>query len=248
MSYDVHDSSDRSPVRSREPGGSCLADASRDFRRITDRCGVHGELCPPVPGMERHDPRDGKSRSIRRKPGSDRDRDDRWTESLTEPHDTVYHDDVKRTRYYFAYGSNLNLAQMKRRCPGAVRVGPCALPNFRLVFRGVADIEPCAGECVQGAIYSITASDERALDRYEGFRAEEPDCGLYRKEVFLAEINGKAAEVMYYTMNARGYDAPSTHYYGSIAQGYADWKLPLNALEAALDHSSDRPTRRARRG
>jgi hypothetical protein len=33
--------------------------------------------------------------------------------------------------YYFAYGSNLDPAQMARRCPGATLVGPAQLANHR---------------------------------------------------------------------------------------------------------------------
>ena len=44
-------------------------------------------------------------------------------------------------KLYFAYGSNLNLTQMANRCPQAKQLGSAYLPNWRLVFRGVADIE-----------------------------------------------------------------------------------------------------------
>ena len=38
-------------------------------------------------------------------------------------------------RLYIAYGSNLNLEQMKRRCPTAEVVGTAELRNWRLWFR-----------------------------------------------------------------------------------------------------------------
>jgi hypothetical protein len=37
---------------------------------------------------------------------------------------------------YFAYGSNLDEVQMRRRCPQAVLVGPARLLGHRLVFSG----------------------------------------------------------------------------------------------------------------
>lgn len=37
---------------------------------------------------------------------------------------------------YFAYGSNLDLAQMAQRCPDAEIVGPVRLENYELRFRG----------------------------------------------------------------------------------------------------------------
>ena len=37
-------------------------------------------------------------------------------------------------KYYLAYGSNLNLEQMSRRCPTARVVGKAQLENYRLAF------------------------------------------------------------------------------------------------------------------
>ena len=55
-----------------------------------------------------------------------------------------------RRALYFAYGSNLNEEQVFRRCPGARCYGPCTLPDYRLVFDGVADIIPARGAAVEG--------------------------------------------------------------------------------------------------
>ena len=41
-----------------------------------------------------------------------------------------------RAKYYIAYGSNLNLEQIARRCPTAKVVGSTTLKNYRLMFRG----------------------------------------------------------------------------------------------------------------
>ncbi len=45
-------------------------------------------------------------------------------------------------RLYIAYGSNLNLPQMGRRCPTAKVVGTSEIKNYELLFRGVATVEP----------------------------------------------------------------------------------------------------------
>ena len=48
---------------------------------------------------------------------------------------------------YFAFGSNLNQKQMKRRCRDSKYIGCYSLKNYTLVFRnyflggGVADVE-----------------------------------------------------------------------------------------------------------
>src|SRR5690625_7348414 len=77
-------------------------------------------------------------------------------------------------KLYIAYGSNLNLEQMANRCPTAKVVGPSEIKGHKLVFRGphahaVATVEPCKGESVPVLVWQITSSDEKALDRYEGW-------------------------------------------------------------------------------
>ena len=39
-------------------------------------------------------------------------------------------------RYYIAYGSNLNVQQMRWRCPGARIIGTSELQDYRLLFKG----------------------------------------------------------------------------------------------------------------
>ena len=59
---------------------------------------------------------------------------------------------------YFAYGSNLNHFQMKRRCKDSVFLRKINLSNFRLTFRSkyrAADIEPKKNSIVPGALFKI---------------------------------------------------------------------------------------------
>ncbi len=77
-------------------------------------------------------------------------------------------------KLYIAYGSNLNLSQMKHRCPTARVIGTSELKDYELVFRGsghnaVATVEPCKGSTVPVLLWSIKPDDEKALDRYEGY-------------------------------------------------------------------------------
>jgi len=146
---------------------------------------------------------------------------------------------------YFAYGSNLNLSQMQRRCPAATRLGKLMLPNTRLVFRGVADVVFEEGHTCPGGLWRITPECEHRLDLYEGFDPHYPDRGMYSKEYITVEgLPDGETEVMLYTMNSRGIFPPSDHYYSSIVQGYRDFGLKIAPLKAALKHSYDdkRPT------
>lgn len=77
-------------------------------------------------------------------------------------------------RYYIAYGSNLNVRQMRMRCPNATILGTANLKGWELLFKGsktgsYLTIEECEGGLVPMVIWEVTASDEAALDRYEGF-------------------------------------------------------------------------------
>lgn len=129
--------------------------------------------------------------------------------------------DSKKDRLYIAYGSNLNLMQMERRCPTAEVIGKTALKGWRLRFRGgrlsaVATVEKANGYKVPVLIWKLQPEDEHALDRYEGWPH------LYRKEMLRVAVNGKRVYAMIYIMNehSRPYSAPSKHYFNTIMKGY----------------------------
>ncbi len=132
---------------------------------------------------------------------------------------------------YLAYGSNLNKRQMSMRCPDAKPLGILMLPNYRLVFKGVADIIPAEGMKVPVALWSITEKCEKSLDRYEGFP------NLYRKEYFHNKNTDQS--YMAYVMNGYGLGLPSKSYYTSIAQGYEDFDIDLSYLKQALEFTTE---------
>ena len=71
-------------------------------------------------------------------------------------------------KMYVAYGSNMNVEQMSRRCPDAKVFGTGLLHGYKIVFRGrsngVANIEPAEGSTVPVVLWKISPSDEKALD------------------------------------------------------------------------------------
>ena len=107
---------------------------------------------------------------------------------------------------YFAYGSNLNHFQMKRRCKDSVFLKKINLSNFKLTFRskyGAADIEPKKNSTVPGALFEISKSDEKKLDVYEDYPV------LYKKYYFT--YYGK--KVMTYTMVKKSiFEFPTKRY------------------------------------
>ena len=94
---------------------------------------------------------------------------------------------------YFAYGSNLNHFQMKRRCKDSKFIKKYNLKNFRLTFRSkyrAADIEIKKNSIVPGGIFEISKSDEKKLDIYE-------DYPILYKKIYLEYYN---KVLMTYTM------------------------------------------------
>lgn len=145
-----------------------------------------------------------------------------------------------KRKQYVAYGSNLNIDQMTKRCPGAQLEGVGVIKNYELQFKGrdtsaFATISPKAGSETPIAVWSITESDERWLDRYEGYPTH------YFKEDVPVEVNGKTFNAMAYVMNLRAdFAIPSPYYYGIVAQGYEDCGLDKSVLEDAVSDSARR--------
>ena len=74
---------------------------------------------------------------------------------------------------YFAYGSNMDMQQMKTRCPSAKFVGLSNMKNFDYYIddRGVASLRPKVGATAFGILWDIRDPDDwRRLDFYEGVR------------------------------------------------------------------------------
>ena len=139
-----------------------------------------------------------------------------------------------KNKLYVAYGSNLNLAQMARRCPDAKVVGIGTLKNYQLTFRGVATIEPVDGAETPVGVWEITPRDELALDRYEGYPS------YYRKETVTVDMPNGAVEAMVYIMNSGKPSMPYQEYYNTILKGYEDVGLDTKYLQAALDDTQKR--------
>jgi hypothetical protein len=129
---------------------------------------------------------------------------------------------------YFAYGANLNLTTMGKRCPSAVPLKVTTLTGWKMVFHGAADIIPAPRSCVYGALYRITPADKAALDRYEGVER-----GVYTDILFADGGNTIFAYHMDCEITEK-LSPPTEKYLRIIRQGYLDWKLPDEQLQQAL--------------
>jgi gamma-glutamylcyclotransferase len=135
----------------------------------------------------------------------------------------------------FAYGSNLDLAQMRRRCPSAKPVDAATLSGHRLVFAGwssrwqgaIANVVPSTRQTVQGALYELTREDMASLDVYEG--------GYRRELVTVRDSSGQKRRAHAYVLDRPlPAGAPSVDYACAIARGYGAWSLRTRALTGAV--------------
>ena len=143
-------------------------------------------------------------------------------------------------KYYLAYGSNLNKAQMAHRCPDAIPIGKCVLKNWELVFRrGVLTIEQMPGASTPVGIWAISENDEKNLDRYEGYphlyyKTEYPLILTGYKDG-KAEVKEKVASCMAYIMTGgHPVQAPSKAYLDTCLQGYRDFGIKSAPLMNAF--------------
>ncbi len=144
-------------------------------------------------------------------------------------------------RLYVAYGSNLNISQMAYRCPSAKLYGTGVIEDYELQFKGYpesafATIAPKDGASVPVAVWEIQPSDERSLDRYEGYPSH-----YFKKDVSVQLDNGKEVDAMVYIMNLKmNFGMPSTQYYRTVHQGYQDCGLDTDVLAQALKESAQK--------
>lgn len=137
-------------------------------------------------------------------------------------------------RYYLAYGSNLNRAQMRHRCPDAYPVGTCMLKNHKLVFRrGFLTIEPDQGSSVPVAVWAISREDEKNLDRYEGYPR------FYYKREFPLVFSGREGDqvkeiivdgMAYIMTDGFPIQKPSETYMRTCMEGYLNFGINPDPL------------------
>lgn len=143
-------------------------------------------------------------------------------------------------RLYVAYGSNLNIRQMKHRCPTAKLYGTGEIKDYELQFKGQPDsafatIAPKKGASVPVAVWEIQARDEMSLDRYEGYPSH------YFKQNVHVQLDGEEVNAMVYIMNLKmGFGLPSPYYYQTVYEGYNDCGLNTDVLDTAVKESAER--------
>ena len=147
-------------------------------------------------------------------------------------------------RYYLAYGSNLSIEQMERRCPGAVYVGTAELKGYRLLFKhsksgAYLTVEKKRGRSVPLVVWRISEYHEKRLDRFEG-------CPVYyykttkTVDVFNLLDGGFAGTVegvIYILHEDRPFGTPTFRYFNVCMEGYERFGFDMSLMEKAVEES-----------
>ena len=127
---------------------------------------------------------------------------------------------------YFAYASNLNKSRMREHCLDSRPAFVAVLPNHKLVFTGwsrewhggKATIVSSRGDKVRGAIYEVTETCLKKLDRFEP--------GYIRINVIVYDEDNEPVQAVTYIKSGQIEESsPSKEYAAVVRQGYLDWGI-----------------------
>ena len=143
-------------------------------------------------------------------------------------------------RYYLAYGSNLNVWQMKHRCPSARKIWTAEIKDYRLLFKGsrtgsYLTIEKQSGGVVPVGVWEVSEDDEKSLDCYEGYPTfyYKKELRLNIKGIRTGRVRNRKAFV-YIMHEDRPFGLPSAYYVRTCLQGYTSFQFDIRFLEQAL--------------
>ncbi|MAH05146.1 MAG: hypothetical protein CL561_06290 [Alphaproteobacteria bacterium] len=137
---------------------------------------------------------------------------------------------IRKTEFYFAFGSNIHAGQMALRCPDAEFIGVYALPEWRFTFsqlhRGANIFYSAVGaDIVWGAVYRISESDEAALDEYEGVALQR-----YQK-IYIRHIDFSSELLVYNVPKCCGAVQPYQDYHERILDAMRAREFPADYIE-----------------
>ena len=123
---------------------------------------------------------------------------------------------------YFSYGANMERAAMRKRCGGAIPLGPAVLRGWRYVIvDGYGSVTPANGMRVFGVLWRLTPRDLAALNIFESL-----DSGLYRRAMLTVEVGGQRARALVYVGRNGGKRRAMPGYQERIIAAAEEWDLP----------------------
>jgi len=138
---------------------------------------------------------------------------------------------------YFAYGSNLDFAQMSRRCPDSILDNRAVLNGYQIIFGGhsfswggaVASVKKTPRNKVHGLLYRLSKNDLKNLDGFEGHPI------VYkRRRLSVVDEFGKKRYAQVYILPVEKERFPSAQYLGVISRAYGRHGFDRKPLTAAI--------------
>ena len=128
---------------------------------------------------------------------------------------------------YFAYGSNMDVVAMARRCPRAKPLGRARLARHQLAIMRegwLTAARDVRGD-VHGVLWDVAFADMRALDQYEQLAS-----GLYTKtqQPVIGERGAKQA-LVYFGANS-GPGVAAANYIVSVLAAARHWRQPAATI------------------
>jgi phage replication-related protein YjqB (UPF0714/DUF867 family) len=132
-----------------------------------------------------------------------------------------------RRHSYFAYGSNLCVRQMAQRCPDAIDPRPAVLSDHDWLInqRGVATVEPFAGNQVHGVLWQLSDHDLATLDSAEGVPVR------YRRDRLTVDTDNGPSPAWVYIDHRVTPGPPRPGYLSKIIDGAVQHGLPQRWID-----------------
>jgi phage replication-related protein YjqB (UPF0714/DUF867 family) len=132
-----------------------------------------------------------------------------------------------RRHSYFAYGSNLCVRQMAQRCPDAIDPRPAVLSDHDWLInqRGVATVEPFAGNQVHGVLWQLSDHDLVTLDSAEGVPVR------YRRDRLTVDTDTGPSPAWVYIDHRVTPGPPRPGYLSKIIDGALQHGLPQRWID-----------------
>ena len=142
---------------------------------------------------------------------------------------------------YFAYGSNLFLAQIRERVNNS-KLQPlynACLPDKKLCFPrcskfqkgGVASYEDQKNHNLWGAVFDITENELKRIDKNEGYEENRKNNSYERTKIIVIKSDGTKIDVLTYRANPKGTFTPSQDYMDKLISGAKECNLPYNYIK-----------------
>lgn len=155
-------------------------------------------------------------------------------------HNTLTFGGNPRRQYLFAYGANMNPAQMAQRCSRPVVFAIARFPGHSLGFFGYSNVWdgaletaiPNPGHDLWGVVYELSFMDGQRLDAWQDARLDGGG-NYFHYPAQVVDTEGKRHTVLLYKKDVLGpVQKPSREYLELIVQGAVERGLPEDYIES----------------